>query len=213
MWFNSCMAGKSHASPHPPRTTSYAPLALVFVDIWGLSTVLSHQGYSYYVNFIDAATNFNWVFPMVRKLDMYKVFNDFYKWAERQFGKKLHALQTDNTLELRKLGKHLAELGISHRMLAPYSHQQMGHVERCHRNLMDTTITMINHAKLPPSMWDFIVLTTCYLTPILQGSFPPEPLFSRTSEYNKLRDFGCKCYPCLRPYLLTQNFLGHRVNH
>lgn len=55
----SCMAGKSHASPHPPRTTSYAPLALVFAEIWGPSPMVSYQGYNFYVNFVDASTNFN----------------------------------------------------------------------------------------------------------------------------------------------------------
>lgn len=75
---DSCLAGKSHTSPHPPSKTSYAPLALVIADIWGPSLVISHQGYSYNFNFVDAASNFNWVFPLVRK-SVYKVFEEFYR--------------------------------------------------------------------------------------------------------------------------------------
>lgn len=110
------------------------------------------------------------------------MFDEFYKWAECQSGKKLLALQTNDALEFRKLGKRLAKLGVSHRISAPYSHQQMGHVKRRHRHQIDTTITMINHAKLPPSMWDFGVLMACYLynrnlMPILQGLSPLEVLF------------------------------------
>lgn len=133
------------------------------------------------------------------------MFDEFYRWAEQQSRTKLLALQTNNALEFRKIGQRLAELGINQRMSAPYSHQQMGHVKRRHRHLIDTTIMMINHAKLPPSMWDFRVLVACYLynrnpTPILQGRSPLEVLFRRTLEYMKLRVFGCKCFLCLFPY-------------
>lgn len=54
-------------------------------------------------------------------------------------------------------------------------------------------------------MWDFGVVTTCYLynrnlTPILHGRSPYEALFGRIPEYTKLRVFGSRCYPCLRLY-------------
>jgi len=38
---DSCLAGKSHSSPHPSRTTSYKPLELVFADIWGPAPLVS----------------------------------------------------------------------------------------------------------------------------------------------------------------------------
>lgn len=54
-------------------------------------------------------------------------------------------------------------------------------------------------------MWDFGILTACYLynrnpTRILHGKSPLEALFQRSPEYSKLRVFGCKCFPCLCPY-------------
>lgn len=45
--------------PAPSYNTRYAPLALVFADIWGPSPTLSRQGYYYYVNFADVSSNFN----------------------------------------------------------------------------------------------------------------------------------------------------------
>lgn len=95
---SSCLAGKSHSLPHSPRNTSYKPLSLIFADIWGPSLVVSHQGYSYYINFVDAETNFNWVFLLVRKSDLYSVFKNFYTWAERQSGFKIQAVQSDNAM-------------------------------------------------------------------------------------------------------------------
>jgi len=129
---DSCFAGKAHVSPHPSQKTSYKPLDLVFADIWGPSPVLSTTGNSYYINFVDVGTNFNCVHPICHKSKIGDVFDKFRVWAERQCGRKLLAVQTDNAREFQKLGKKLAELGISHRMSAPYSHQQMGFVEWRH---------------------------------------------------------------------------------
>lgn len=84
---DACFAGKSHALPHPSRCTLYDPFELVFSDIWGPSPVISHEGFSYYVNFVDACSNFNWVYPMARKSDLYKVFEEFRALAERQCGR------------------------------------------------------------------------------------------------------------------------------
>lgn len=145
------------------------------------------------------------MFPLVHKRDLYKVFEELYRWAERQLGRKLRAIQTDNALEFRKLGRRMSEPGIDHQMSTPYSHQQMGHVERRHRHLIDTTIFLINHANFPPSLWDFSVLIVCYLynrnlTPLLHGRSSLKVLFNRTPEYAKLWVFGYKCFPCLRPY-------------
>lgn len=48
-------------------------------------------------------------------------------------------------------------------------------------------------------------MTASYLynwnpSPLLQDKSSLEALFLRTPEYSKLRVFGCRCYPCLRPY-------------
>lgn len=64
---------------------------------------------------------------------------------------------------------------------------------------------MIWHAGLPSTFWDFVVFTTGYLynrnpTQIMYGKSPLEAMFGKTPEYHKLRIFGSKCFPCLRPY-------------
>lgn len=81
----------------------------------------------------------------------------------------------------------------------------MGHVERRHHHIIDTSLALLNHAKLPACMWEFGVTTACYLynknpTNILQWRSPLEALFGRLPEYQRMKFFGCVCYPCLRPY-------------
>lgn len=93
---HSCQHGISHALPHPSRKISYKPLALIFLDIWGPAPAQSIEGYSYYANFVYAANNCNWVYPMVRKSDIYHIFDKFRSWVERQCGVKILAVQTDN---------------------------------------------------------------------------------------------------------------------
>lgn len=116
----SCQLGKSHAHPYPPRKSICKPMDLIFSDIWGPSPITSYQGYNYYVNFVDAGSSFNWVFLMVRKSDVRQIFERFRIWVERQCERKILAVQTDNAREYLKLGKRLAQLGISHRLSAPY---------------------------------------------------------------------------------------------
>lgn len=52
------------------------PLALVFGDIWGPTPVVSIEGFKYYVNFIDAMSSFNWVYPMINKSEVFKIFKN-----------------------------------------------------------------------------------------------------------------------------------------
>lgn len=79
---NSCFIGKSHASSHPSWKTLYKPLTVIFSGIWRPDHVISTKGYSYYVNFVDVESKFNWVFPLVHKSDLYHAFEKFRLWAE-----------------------------------------------------------------------------------------------------------------------------------
>jgi len=120
-------------------------------------------GYRYYLNFVDKATSFNWVFPIKTKSDIEEVFEKFKAWAELQCNEKIKHLQSDNALEFKKLSKTLDKYGINHRLSCPYSHQQMGTVERRHRHIVDTAIALLKKAQLPSKFWDFAVLTVVYL--------------------------------------------------
>lgn len=58
---------------------------------------------------------------------------------------------------------------------------------------------------MPQIFWPFALATACYLinrlpTPTLQNESPYFRLFGHHPNYSKLRDFGCLCYPWLRPY-------------
>lgn len=92
---DACFVEKSHAFPHSSKRTPYEPLALIFSDIWGPSPIKSHEGFLYYVYIVDAHSNFNWVYPMVHKSDVYRVFEEFLLLAKRQCGRKIHVIYID----------------------------------------------------------------------------------------------------------------------
>lgn len=114
----------------------------LYSQIFGVPPPLDHRKLCY-INFVDAGTNFNWDYPMLRKSDVYQIFDIFQCWPERQCGARILALQTDNAMELKKLSEDLAIQGIDHCLSVLYSHQQMGFIERSHRHLLDTAIIMI----------------------------------------------------------------------
>lgn len=101
----------------------------------------------------------------------------------------------------------------------------MGFVERRHKHLLDNGLTLLKHAKLPVTYWDYAFLTAAYYynrnpSSMFNGISLYEAIFQKVPEYNKLRVFGSKCYPCLHAYRshklddksVTCTFLGYPVN-
>lgn len=72
-----CSIFKSHFNPYSTGNTIYStPLELVYTDLWGPSLV----------------------FPLVSKSEVYSIFVKFQAQVERQLGRKMLQLQSDNNL-------------------------------------------------------------------------------------------------------------------
>ena len=66
-------------------------------------------------------------------------------------------------------------------------------------------MALLHHASAPSTYWTYALATTVYLinrlpTILHSRQSPFEVLFGRVPDYNKLRTFGCQCYPWLVPY-------------
>lgn len=73
-----CLRNKSSSLPHKVNNRVYAaPLDLIYTNIWGPAPVTSSEVFWYYINFVDAATNFNWVFPLASKAEVGQTFERF----------------------------------------------------------------------------------------------------------------------------------------
>ena len=68
---------------------------LIYTDLWGPSPVLSNTGYSYYVTFVDAHTQFTWLYLLKSKSETLDLFKQFHTLVKTQFNLPVKAVQSD----------------------------------------------------------------------------------------------------------------------
>jgi len=142
---------------------------------------------------------------MHNKSNVSFIFVQFTTMVENQFSQKIKIFYSDNGGEFIKLRPILVARGISHFTTAPHTPQQNGTVERRHRHIVDTGMTLLHHASALSTYWTYALATTVYLinrlpTILHSRQSPFKVLFGRVPDYNKLHTFGCQCYPWLVPY-------------
>jgi len=202
----SCPLGKTSClSLGPMSYKTYAPLELMFSDVWGPAPLFSSDGYHYFVIFLYAYTKYIWYNPFVVKSDVYFVFHQFQTLVECQFSLKIKSVQTDSGGEYRKLSTFFKTIGIQYRLICPHTHEQNGTVERRHRHIVETRLTLLGQCKAPFLFWNYTFETSVYLinpmpTPVLANRSPFDCLFLQSSDYHFLHTFGCLCFSFLRPY-------------
>ena len=98
-------------------------------------------------------------------------------------------------------------------------------MERKHRHIVETGLSILAHAGLPLKYWNYAFQTVVFIinnppTSTLNYKTPHAILYKRDSNYNMFRIFGCICYPLLRPYNRNKFdfkshvclFLGYSIN-
>ncbi|KAD4178089.1 hypothetical protein E3N88_26680 [Mikania micrantha] len=201
-----CAIGKSSKLHLLSSTfTSSNVLDLIISDVWGPSPVPSSEGHNYFLLCVDHFSKFMWIFPLKRKSDVFPTFKQFLVMVERQFNTKLKQVQTDWGGEFRSLSSFFQSLGILHRLSCPHTSEQNGVVERRHRHVVETGLTLLAQSHVPPHFWQFAYDTAVYLInrmPSRSNSSlsPFQHLFKHPPDYSFLRVFGSQCFPHLRPY-------------
>ncbi|KAJ0522439.1 putative RNA-directed DNA polymerase [Helianthus annuus] len=224
---SSCLVGKS-SKLHLLSSDYHSShvLDLVFCDVWGPSGVSSFDGHNYFLLCVDHFSKYMWLFPLKRKSEVFETFKRFVTMAERQFSTKVKSVQTDWGGEFRNLSSFFASIGIIHRLSCPHTSEQNGTVERRHRHVVETGLTLMAQAHVPQRFWHFAYDTAVYLInrmPSRNNSniSPFEHLFKHKPDFSFLRVFGCLCFPYLRPYNPHKMdlrstpciFLGYSTSH
>ena len=126
---------------------------------------------------------------------------------ENQFSAKIKVFRSDGGGEYTstEFKTYLLQHGVIHHLSCPYTPQQNGHVERKHRHLIETTITLLSQAKMPFSYWSYAVLIVVTLinllpTSVLDFHSPWSKLYFSPPDISQLKVFGRACYPNLKPY-------------
>lgn len=148
-----------------------------------------------------------------QKSQVFDVFTKIRSLVENQFQFKLKTLCSDNGGEYIGLLHFLATHGISHFTTPPHTPDHNGLAERRHRHRVETGLSLLSHASMPRSYWTYAFAAAVYLinripTQVLQLTSTFQKLFSRNPNFEKMKVFGCLCFPWLRPY--TSNKLDDR---
>eukprot|EP00253_Pinus_taeda_P028365 PITA_28365 len=92
-----CTLGKSvKATFHEKDSHATTILERIHTDVCGPSSVASTAKHMYYVIFIDDFSRKCWIFFMQKKSKTYSKFCEFKSLVEKELGKKVKALRSDN---------------------------------------------------------------------------------------------------------------------
>ena len=144
--------GKMHRLPFlNSHFVASSPFELVHFDVWRPAPVMSIDGFRYYVLFVDHFTRFTWLYLLKSKSKVFSKFIEFKAMVETQFSIKIKTLRSDGGGEYTSSAfkSYLLQHGITHQISCPYTPQQNGLVERKHRHLVETTITLLSQALMP----------------------------------------------------------------
>jgi transposase InsO family protein len=99
------------------------------------------------VSFIDDFSKFVWLYTIKTKSEVFQ--HEFQQIVERQFNKKILALQTDWDGEYKKLSSFFTKVGIADHVSCPHTHQQNGYAERKHRHVVEVGLSLLARAFMP----------------------------------------------------------------
>ncbi|GKU93013.1 hypothetical protein SLEP1_g6653 [Rubroshorea leprosula] len=179
----------------------------VHCDLWGPSPVQSTHQFVYYAIFVDDYSRYTWFYPLHKKSDFFGVFQKFQKMIVNQFDKNIQVFQSDGGGEFssKAFVNYLAECGIKQQVSCPGNPEQNGTAERKHKHIVETGLTMLLHANMPPRYWVEGFSTAVFLinrmpTPILKNKSPYFILYGKVPNYSMIKVFGCRCFPYLKDY-------------
>ena len=129
-----CVLAKQKRTPFPKAAKFRAQeeLELVHGDLCGPITPATPAGNVYFLLLVDDMSRFMWLTLLRSKADAPAAIQAFQARVERETGKKLKVLRTDNGGEFTSVefGEYCAGEGIQRHHSAPYTPQQNGVVEQ-----------------------------------------------------------------------------------
>ena len=154
--FDFCLFGKQHrVSFNIPSTRKPNVLDLVYSDVYGPIDVETLGGNKYFVTFIDDASQKVWVYVLKTKDQVFEHFKKFHAMVERERGKPLKCLRSDDEGEYtsNEFKNYCSEKGNRHEKTVPSTPLQNGVAKRMNRTIVEKIRCMLRMANLPKSFW------------------------------------------------------------
>ncbi|KAI4303367.1 hypothetical protein MLD38_039008 [Melastoma candidum] len=176
-------------------------LDYIHSDLWGPAQVTSKGGCIYFLTLIDDFSRKVWIYFLKNKSDVFDTFKQWKTQVEKQTGKPVKRLRTDNGLEFcgSDFNEFCLKEGIIRHRTVVGTPQQNGVAERMNRTLLEKARCMISNAGLGKDFWAEAVNLACYLVNrsphrALGSKTPHEVWSGNPSDYSHLRVFGCPAY-------------------
>ncbi|KAL5768311.1 hypothetical protein ACOSQ2_015094 [Xanthoceras sorbifolium] len=176
-------------------------LDYIHSDLWGPSPVPSKGGARYLLTFIDDFSRKVWVFFLKNKNDVFDTFKSWKTLIEKQTGKQIKRLRTDNGLEFCSgdFNRFCEDEGIVRHRTVVKTPQQNGVAERMNRTLLERARCMLSNAGLSKDFWAEAISTACFLvnrspSTAIEFKTPEEVWSGKPADYSNLRIFGCPAY-------------------
>ena len=195
-----CMRAK-HSRVRFPLSTNRASRIFekVHCDLWGPYRHVSSCKARYFLTIVDDYSRAVWIYLLLDKMEVFKMFMMFVAMVDRQFNQKIKIVQSDNGNEFNCLFEFFNATGIIFQHSCVGTPQQNGRVERKHKHILSVARALRFQAKLPIYFWGECVLAAAHLinrtqTPLLQNKTPFEILFNKPPSFDAIRTFGCLCF-------------------
>ncbi|GJV68179.1 zinc finger, CCHC-type containing protein [Tanacetum coccineum] len=138
---------------------------LIHIDVCGPFRIISRQGASYFVTFIDDFSRYGYVWLLKHKHEVFETFKVFQNEVENQLDKTIKSLRYDRRGEYisQEFLDHLKEHGIIAHHTPSYTPQHNGVFERRNRTLLDLVRLKMSQTTLPKSFWDYALESTAHI--------------------------------------------------
>ncbi|CAA9995938.1 unnamed protein product [Nesidiocoris tenuis] len=191
-----CLKGKMTRSSFKSLEDEKKPkrvLEVISSDVAGPFTLATHDGYKYYLTFVDHYSRFGCVYLLEKKSDVYDKFVEYHAMVTAQHQVKISRFRSDGGGEYSstKLNEFCKRNGIVQEFSVPRNPEQVGVCERLNRKLLNMSSCLIIESGLGKDMWGEAVRTANYLINRLStrstGGIPTEIWFG-------IRVFGCRAF-------------------
>jgi len=197
-----CAKGKNVRKPFTSSDNkTKGILEMIHSDVCGPMPTTSLNGYVYYITFVDDYSRKTWVYFLKGKEEVFNKFKEYKALVENLSKKKIKILRSDSGGEFT--GSNFKNLcikaGIKRELIAPYTPQQNGVVERKNRSIMEAVKAMLHDQDLLMYLWVEAARTTVYVQnrsphTVIDNRTPEEVFSGGIPKVSHLRILRCLVY-------------------
>lgn len=126
---------------------------MIHCDVWGPYRTRASCGAVYFLTIVDDHSRAVWTYLLLEKSEVRTVLSNFCRMTEKQFGKAVKIVRSDNGTEFMCLSRFFRENRIIHQTSCVGTPQQNGRVERKHRHILNVARALLFQSSMDVTFW------------------------------------------------------------